>query len=422
MLVQRYLILLNLFYNTIIANSDYLFKKNDNSQDVYGDDVYGDDDFYDEVSGYDDDINGDSVNEITLQPEMLSVLRRQLFTNYSRFDRPVKDSNDPVILEYGIEIKSLEYFDQKAENIKFNTWVKMVWYDEYLKWDEDDFPRYFISVSENDIWTPDLELYNAASRPINYDLKGSMKLYSDGKVLWIRPIAYSFSCKLDLVDFPFDKQSCQMTFGSWQFNKDYLDLYPFDYHKDKEYKYSEINEDSFNNVSISDEYYHNEWEIINFNVSHKDYEYLCCPGELWPNSVFTVSLQRNYHKFLVVMAMTMTLVITGLVIFIFKATQFLRFYILVFVPLTIIWLQINISSKIPIIAYSTHIESFIILSYVTIIISAIQSGILYNIYDASYKLTLFIRNYCKNGLYNFDFAFRGILIISYLAASIYYFI
>ena len=37
-------------------------------------------------------------------------------------------------------------------------------------------------------------------------------------------ILYSFSCPLQLQDFPFDTQKCKMTFGTWKFSADYLNI------------------------------------------------------------------------------------------------------------------------------------------------------------------------------------------------------
>ena len=81
-----------------------------------------------------------------------SLLRKNLFENYDKNIRPVLNNDDPINLEFGIEIKSLENFDQKAENIKFNFWVTMVWKDEYLNWNSTEYKQEFLDVSPNDVW------------------------------------------------------------------------------------------------------------------------------------------------------------------------------------------------------------------------------------------------------------------------------
>jgi len=329
----------------------------------------------------------------------ITEFRTNLFKDYNPNTRPVLDFSESVELNYGIEIKSLEYFDQKGENIKFNLWIYNSWTDHYLKWNTSN-NRPFITVTSDEVWTPDLELYNAASRPILFDKSGQMKLYSTGEILWIRPITYSFSCKLDLDDFPFDIQVCQMTFGSWKFSKSSLNLAPFN------------ERNKYKNISISPDFYNNEWEIMGTDVTHKDYEYLCCPGELWPNTTFSITLKREYYKYLVVMAMCFVLILTGLTVSILEVTNYRRFYILVFIPLTIIWLQLYVSAKIPVVENSTRMEKYLTLSYVTTIILAVESGILYN-YQSKMN---------KKYMNQFDFFYRIILFVCFISISITYFL
>ena len=291
-----------------------------------------------------------------------------LFDNYDKKSRPVKNNSKAVLLNYGLEIKSLEFFDQKAENIQLNFWLTLRWYDEYLNWDYYTLPVDFIDVNSNDIWLSDFELYNSAMKPYIYETKSVIKLNYDGKVTWVRPVIYTFSCKLDLHEFPFDTQVCNMTFGSWKFSKNFLDLKPFQDDEDELYSA----------IFVSEDFSHNEWNIINVSYEHADYEYNCCPGELWPNTKFIITLQRNPNKYLVVIIMSVVLTCAALTVMFFKVSNYRRTYVLVFIPLTIIWLQIYIASKIPVISYPTLMENFFIVCYVIMMIGVIESGLLYS--------------------------------------------
>ena len=111
-----------------------------------------------------------------------SDLRRDIFTNYNKFNIPVKNSSNTVDLLYGISIESLVFFNQKAETIKINTLTTLIWKDEYLKWDNDDRHNHhdhnpdFIVIPNYLIWQPDLELYNSGSKPEVFDQAGISKL------------------------------------------------------------------------------------------------------------------------------------------------------------------------------------------------------------------------------------------------------
>ena len=319
-----------------------------------------------------------------------NILRKTLFESYSKTERPVKKFTENIKLKYGIEIKSLEYFDQKGENIKFNLWLTQMWKDDYLKWNKTDYNYHYLNINSDNIWVPDLELYNAASTPKIYDTSGGLKLFNDGTILWIRPTTYSFSCKLDLIMFPFDEQRCTMTFGSWKYSANFLDLRPFDNHP------------KFKNISVDPRFSHNEWNIIDTYVVHEDIEYLCCPDELWPNSFYTIVLKRNYTKYLVVIAMTLLITIASLVILTFSMKQYTRTFVLVFLPLSIIWLQVYISSKIPVIEYYTLMEKILVTCFIITILNAMESGFIFIIINEKFEcLTKFYHKIINTKIKNY---------------------
>ena len=322
----------------------------------------------DDYGNHSDDYGNHTTGKLMDEAE----LRNLLFKDYNNLSIPVLNNSDNIVLKYGLQIESLEYFDQVGENIKLNMLLTQTWNDEFLRWDLSTHEMHkhntdVISIFSHQVWSPDLELYNAAKQPIIYDKNGAMKLFNTGDILYIRPTKYSFSCKLDLIEFPFDTQTCSMTFGSWKYSKKILDLKPFG------------DNDYFKNISVNEDFSHNEWNIIEVNVTHTDVEYLCCPGDYYPNSVFTITLKRNPLKYSIVILMTIFITIGDFIVSLLPADNYRRTFILVFIPLTLIWLQIHIASKIPVIEYSTLMEKILFSCFVISIINAFESGIIYNL-------------------------------------------
>ena len=306
-----------------------------------------------------------SISDNYLNPEV--SLKRNLFNNYTYNSRPVILYNESVYVRFNLKINSLEYFDQINEKIKLNMEVNFIWKDQYLNWDSYKNNIKYINLYDEKIWKPDLELYNSASFPKKWSEKDSTQLFSDGRVIWNLPILYSFSCPLQLKDFPFDTQTCTMTFGSWKQSKDFLDI---------KLGYFE-NNSNYDLVDYSD-YSHNEWDIIKVNYTMEDVEYLCCPDELWTINTINIKLRRKYHKYMIVIKMTIFLTISSFVVLCFDMNNYRRTYVLVFIPLSIIWLQLYISSKIPVIEYSTRMEKFILTCYYVSTICSFESGLIYN--------------------------------------------
>ena len=46
----------------------------------------------------------------------------------------------------------------------------------------------------------------------------------DGSVMWIPPAIFMSTCQIDITNFPFDVQSCQLKFGSWTYDGYNLDI------------------------------------------------------------------------------------------------------------------------------------------------------------------------------------------------------
>ena len=294
------------------------------------------------------------------------LLRDKLFLNYTKYNLPVLDSSESITLRYGLEINDLVYFDQKSENIELSMTNVMSWKDNYLTWNITDRSPKYITTYLYNIWQPDFELYNAAAKPNVFEKNPVVKLYHDGTIEYIRHVSYSFSCKLDLTGFPYDTQNCKMLFGSWKYPKHILDLVPF------------IN-NTFKNFTINPSFSHNEWKIDGVSLEHKDNEYKCCPGEKWPNTEYSVVLRRNPQKYNILIIMSICITLSAISINTIKLYIYTRTYLLVFIPLTLIWLQIHISSKIPVIKEETRLERIVMTCFLTTIISTFQSGILYSV-------------------------------------------
>ena len=312
-----------------------------------------------------------------------SELRELLFQNYQPENRPVLNYSDSVTSSFGVEVTSLEEFDQVGEKVKFNFQMKFTWYDEFLRWNTSFYDFDYLNIKPEYIWRPDLELYNSANKPEKINGEGILKVWHTGQVYWIIPILYDYSCPLSLGEFPFDTQKCIMTFGSWKQSQNYLNIstYPLNFPKSLLEGTNIRDRETINLFPAVkfDSFEHNEWNIVKMQHVNNNLEYLCCPGELWTITEIEIIMERNYHKYMVVIIMTFFLTCSALAVSSMVVEKYIRTYLLVFIPLSIIWLQLYISSKIPVIEYSTKMENFIQLSFYICMVSAIYSGIMYNI-------------------------------------------
>ena len=315
-------------------------------------------------------INLGIIGVASMETNTENLLRQNLFNDYDTSIRPVFNQSDNVKMEIGIEIRGLESFNQVSETIEISAWTTMRWIDNMLVWNTSQYNIDSLKINTQDIWMPDLELYNAASKPNVYNIRDDLVLYHDGTLLYKRPVVFSFLCPLNLKDFPYDEQTCMMEFGSWMLSKDYLSIQPF----------------TENSIIVNNDFSHNEWNIKGTRTEYVENTYKCCPGEYWPVTMFYITMGRNHHKYSLIIHMNILLTITAIVVSSIKFKLYRRTYILVFIPLSVIWLIQSISSKIPVISYFTKMDKILLTSFIVCEILAASSGIFYCMFQEFYSL------------------------------------
>ena len=125
----------------------------------------------------------------------------------------------------GVTLQSIENVDMSAGSITAYYWLTMEWTDEYLTWNSS-WPRNSsdIRLRTEDIWLPDIELYNLNHKE-NLRDRDSVVVTSTGSVTWIPTYKITSSCKMDMTFYPNDEQTCDLKFGSWTYNGWKLNLY-----------------------------------------------------------------------------------------------------------------------------------------------------------------------------------------------------
>jgi hypothetical protein len=298
-------------------------------------------------------------------------LREYLFEDYNKDVRPVLDHGDTLECYMGIAIQNLDEFNQMTETAKLNVWMRTQWVDETVGWNSNTSTLDYISTTD-ELWTPDIEFLNAAGLPEIYVLNGGMYLYPSGLVIYSKPQVLKFSCSMNLHEFPFDIQSCKLRFGSWLYSDRFIHLIPFS--------------DPSKRIDILDSFSHSEWEVVGVNVTAIKEERNCCPGKLFDLLEYEIRLQRYPHYYKLSMGMTIALVIVSFIIMLMNPDNISRTSTAVFIPLTILALQLTIADKIPVVGYYTLMDSFFLCCFITSMIVSIESGIMYSLLTTSSKI------------------------------------
>eukprot|EP00112_Aurelia_sp_Birch-Aquarium-sp1_P026629 Seg957.4 transcript_id=Seg957.4/GoldUCD/mRNA.D3Y31 product="Neuronal acetylcholine receptor subunit alpha-3" protein_id=Seg957.4/GoldUCD/D3Y31 len=161
-----------------------------------------------------------------------SKAESDLFANLSRgYDKNVRPSttnNQALWIEFDIRLNKIVKLDIKEQELVINARVMMVWVDPELKWDKSKYNgTEFLTVPSSAFWKPDILLHNSASdtsKAATDVYKANLRILETGTVIWMSPVTLRSSCDIEVKWFPFDTQSCTLTFGSISQTNDKLQL------------------------------------------------------------------------------------------------------------------------------------------------------------------------------------------------------
>jgi len=88
-------------------------------------------------------------------------LVHDLFNNYSKEVRPVKNKKAAIKVVFGIAYTQLVELDEKNQVLVSNVWIRQKWNNHLLRWNASKYGNIkSINVDPKLVWLPDIVLYN----------------------------------------------------------------------------------------------------------------------------------------------------------------------------------------------------------------------------------------------------------------------
>ncbi|XP_009959370.1 PREDICTED: neuronal acetylcholine receptor subunit alpha-10-like, partial [Leptosomus discolor] len=203
-------------------------------------------------------------------------LLHDLFDNYSSALRPVEDTDRALNVTLQVTLSQIIDMDERNQVLTSYLWVRQAWLDAHLTWDKGAYDGIdSIRVPSSYVWRPDIILYNNADDHFGGSMETNVVLRSDGHIMWDSPAITKSSCKVDVSYFPFDGQHCHLTFGSWTYNGNQLDL-----------------RNQLDAGDLADFVENVEWEVLGMPATRNVITYGCC-SEPYPDVTYTLLLRRR---------------------------------------------------------------------------------------------------------------------------------
>uniref|UniRef100_A0A672YMW8 Cholinergic receptor nicotinic alpha 9 subunit n=1 Tax=Sphaeramia orbicularis TaxID=375764 RepID=A0A672YMW8_9TELE len=203
-------------------------------------------------------------------------LLNDLMDNYSSALRPVDDTDSALNVTLQITLSQIKDMDERNQVLIAYLWIRQTWHDAYLKWNKEDYDGLdVIHIPSSLVWRPDLVLYNKADDDFSGPMDTNVRLRYNGEITWDAPAITKSSCVVDVSYFPFDSQECNLTFGSWTYNGNQVDIIM-----------------GMDSGDLSDFVENVEWECHGMPATKNVIMYGCCPDP-YPDITYTVLLQRR---------------------------------------------------------------------------------------------------------------------------------
>ncbi|KAM9456715.1 neuronal acetylcholine receptor subunit alpha-9-II [Clarias gariepinus] len=196
--------------------------------------------------------------------------------NYSNALRPVEDTDKTLNVTLQVTLSQIKDMDERNQVLIAYLWIRQTWYDAYLKWDKDEYDGLeVIRIPSSLVWRPDVVLYNKADEDLPSPVDTNVVLRYTGEITWDAPAITKSSCVVDVSYFPFDSQQCNLTFGSWTYNGNQVDITM-----------------AMDSGDLSDLVENVEWECDGMPATKNVIMYGCC-SDPYPDITYTLLLRRR---------------------------------------------------------------------------------------------------------------------------------
>ena len=227
-------------------------------------------------------------------------------SNRSETGTSYSDSGTDVFMQ--IRFFKVQAVAASEGAMRLKIWFRLWWKDTRLAWNASEHggvstvyyqADQIAGGEENEIWLPDVQVYNAQEGMVHTLDPALARVSSDGSVYYSRPGTLDVMCKFSgLVAFPRDSLRCGIEIGGWILGGGQQGLHL----RNQGYAFS--NQETTSGTSYQ------EYEIKAVNVSLTLYEYACCPSDPFPVAVYRITLNRArgfYEMFTIFPGILMTI-------------------------------------------------------------------------------------------------------------------
>ncbi|KAL3986598.1 cytoskeleton-associated protein 5 [Sarotherodon galilaeus] len=159
---------------------------------------------------------------------LLNYLNMTASNSVLQIMRPVKSWTNSTLVQLDMFLLGILEVEEKSQTITTHIWIYMSWTNEFLTWNSSDFCGIEeITLPKSLLWVPDVRINEDVSDTGSIQESLLVTVNSSGWMYMSGRQRLTYTCCLDLMMFPFDTQSCNITFSTMSLNEKTIKLGTF---------------------------------------------------------------------------------------------------------------------------------------------------------------------------------------------------
>lgn len=143
------------------------------------------------------------------------------YSTYNKKVFPRTNQNDNITVELSFFLIAITDFNEVAGEIEMVAYLTAKWENELLRWTLTESNMLRMLLPQDQLWKPTIVLSNSVESLKELgDKSYRIRIDNDGNHEWQVGIVSKTACSIDITYYPFDKQSCNITFNPWGYTID----------------------------------------------------------------------------------------------------------------------------------------------------------------------------------------------------------
>ena len=157
-----------------------------------------------------------------LEADLVDDTKRLVRSKLDSYDKtqfvlPKSEPSTPIVVTVEAFLLNILYVKETEDSITTYMFFNFQWTDEQLAWNKSEFRNVeMVWLPYKNVWLPDLVVINTINNsnriPTQQD---SLTVYHTGLVSWWPGGQLQTNCHIDVSNYPFDSQTCNIELLAW---------------------------------------------------------------------------------------------------------------------------------------------------------------------------------------------------------------